>query len=65
MEISVTGLSALKKSCTVQEATVLPVSLKKHKQLLGTLQLRHKPSQRHTAQVLTPRLNPAVSNDGL
>lgn len=34
MEISVTGLSALKKSCTVQEATVLTISLKKYKQLL-------------------------------
>lgn len=33
MEISVTGLSAL-KNCTVQEATVLTVSLKEYKQLL-------------------------------
>lgn len=34
MEISDTGLSALKKGCTVQEATVLTISLKKYKQLL-------------------------------
>lgn len=34
VEISDTGLSALKKGCTVQEATVLTISSKKYKQLL-------------------------------